>query len=130
MCLGLNYLDHVKEGPQKDNIFNEKGEYTGFDNANPLSRSGGKAEVIKRLDREPRSILIGDGVSDAEVRPRRIVRRLRRRRAPGRRTQRCACLPERREPGTPAGYGCRDGRRDHILADPQYRALAVKGLSS
>jgi phosphoserine phosphatase len=50
-----------------DLFFDEKGEYQGFDHANPLCRSGGKAEVIKRLEREPRSILIGDGVSDAEV---------------------------------------------------------------
>lgn len=48
-------------------FFNEKGEYTGFDTENPLSRSGGKAAVINGLPREPHTMLIGDGASDAEV---------------------------------------------------------------
>ncbi len=50
-----------------DLYFNERGEYTGFDQENPLCKSGGKAEIIKRLPREPRTMLIGDGASDAEV---------------------------------------------------------------
>lgn len=50
-----------------DLYFNEKGEYTGFDKENPLSRSGGKAEVLKKLPGEKRTMLIGDGASDAEV---------------------------------------------------------------
>ena len=50
-----------------DLYFDDKGDYTGFDMENPLSRSGGKADVIKRLPREPRTMLVGDGASDAEV---------------------------------------------------------------
>lgn len=50
-----------------DLYFDEKGEYIGFDRENPLSRSAGKAEVIKTLPREPKTMLIGDGASDAEV---------------------------------------------------------------
>jgi phosphoserine phosphatase SerB len=50
-----------------DLFFDDSGTYTGYDETNPLSKSGGKAEVIKGLPREPRTILIGDGASDAEV---------------------------------------------------------------
>ncbi|MGA7730853.1 MAG: HAD-IB family phosphatase [Chloroflexia bacterium] len=50
-----------------DLYFDDKGDYTGFDMQNPLSRSGGKADVIKHLPREPRTMLVGDGASDAEV---------------------------------------------------------------
>ena len=50
-----------------DLYFDDKGEYTGFDMENPLSRSGGKTDVIKGLPREPRTMLVGDGASDAEV---------------------------------------------------------------
>ncbi|MEO8287596.1 MAG: HAD-IB family phosphatase [Chloroflexota bacterium] len=47
--------------------FTAKGEYVGFNAENPLSRSGGKGDVIKNLPREPHTLLIGDGASDAEV---------------------------------------------------------------
>jgi len=113
-----------------DLYFNEKGEYTGFDNANPLSRSGGKAEVIKRLDREPLSILIGDGVSDAEVgahvelfvgfggvERRDAVRSV----AP------VYLNGESLAPLLVMAAGMAGVTT--LLADPQYRALVVKGLS-
>jgi phosphoserine phosphatase SerB len=47
--------------------FDEAGEYAGYDEINPLSRSGGKGEVLRSLPREPRTMLVGDGASDAEV---------------------------------------------------------------
>jgi HAD superfamily phosphoserine phosphatase-like hydrolase len=50
-----------------DLCFTPTGEYRGFDAQNPLSRSGGKGEVIKNLPRLPHTLLIGDGASDAEV---------------------------------------------------------------
>jgi phosphoserine phosphatase SerB len=69
-----------------DLLFDDHGEYAGFDDANPLCRSGGKAEVLKALpgtkdegrrtkDGPPSdkhnhaTLLIGDGASDAEVCP-------------------------------------------------------------
>jgi phosphoserine phosphatase len=47
----------------------EEGVYTGFDDASPLARSGGKEEVIRgwRLPRP--SLLVGDGATDLEARP-------------------------------------------------------------
>jgi phosphoserine phosphatase len=50
-----------------DLFFTIGGEYSGYDADNPLSRSGGKGDVIKNLPRLPHTILIGDGASDAEV---------------------------------------------------------------
>jgi HAD superfamily phosphoserine phosphatase-like hydrolase len=47
--------------------FTAAGDYDGFDAANPLSRSGGKGDVIQSLPRKPHTLLIGDGASDAEV---------------------------------------------------------------
>ena len=69
-----------------DIVFDGRGEYMGFDAANPLCRSGGKAEVLKTLPPidagsstpgthdlvshgAPQTLLIGDGASDAEVCP-------------------------------------------------------------
>jgi phosphoserine phosphatase len=53
-------------------IFTEDGGYLGFDVASPLTRAGGKREVIERLRREyqpERIVMIGDGVGDLETRP-------------------------------------------------------------
>jgi HAD superfamily phosphoserine phosphatase-like hydrolase len=58
-------MDHLHAN---DLYFTPAGEYSGFDPDNPLSRSGGKGEVIKNLPRRPHTLLIGDGASDAEVR--------------------------------------------------------------
>ncbi|MFL5732648.1 MAG: HAD-IB family phosphatase [Chloroflexia bacterium] len=46
-------------------LFGPAGEYVGFKD-NPLSRSHGKAEVIKSLPARP-TMFIGDGASDVEV---------------------------------------------------------------
>jgi phosphoserine phosphatase len=51
--------------------FDAAGEYAGFDEGSPLSRSGGKREVLERWRREvPHPImLVGDGATDLEARP-------------------------------------------------------------
>jgi phosphoserine phosphatase SerB len=46
--------------------FDVHGEYKGFDADNPLSRSGGKVEVMKQLPHRA-TLFIGDGASDVEV---------------------------------------------------------------
>ncbi|CAK1580495.1 unnamed protein product [Parnassius mnemosyne] len=48
------------------------GEYAGFDEAEPTSRSGGKGLVIRRLKEQhgyQRLVMIGDGATDAEACP-------------------------------------------------------------
>ncbi len=47
--------------------FDDHGQYAGFDAANPLARSGGKREVLRRLPPVQSTLFIGDGASDAEV---------------------------------------------------------------
>jgi phosphoserine phosphatase len=50
----------------------KSGEYLGFDEAYPTTRSGGKPEVVRRLRTElapARIVMIGDGVSDLETKP-------------------------------------------------------------
>ena len=48
-------------------LFDENGYVTGCDTANPLSRSGGKAELIRSLELEGPKVMVGDGYSDYEV---------------------------------------------------------------
>ncbi|KPJ08600.1 Phosphoserine phosphatase [Papilio machaon] len=48
------------------------GEYAGFDENEPTSRSGGKGLVIRRLKEQhgyQRLVMIGDGATDAEASP-------------------------------------------------------------
>jgi phosphoserine phosphatase len=54
-----------------DVYFDSSGEYAGFDDRSPLSRSGGKRAVLERwLPELPRPImLVGDGATDLEARP-------------------------------------------------------------
>jgi phosphoserine phosphatase len=55
-----------------DLFFDETGNYTGFDEAYPTTRSGGKPEVIARLKREfspAKVVMVGDGASDLETKP-------------------------------------------------------------
>jgi len=55
-----------------DLFFDSQGRYTGFDEAYPTTRSGGKPEVIQRLKRElspAKVVMIGDGASDLETKP-------------------------------------------------------------
>lgn len=53
-------------------VFNFTGEYAGFDENEPTSQSGGKAEVIRRLKEEKgfkTVVHIGDGATDLEACP-------------------------------------------------------------
>ena len=55
-----------------DLFFDATGNYTGFDETYPTTRSGGKPEVIRALKRElapARVVMVGDGVSDLETKP-------------------------------------------------------------
>lgn len=48
--------------------FNDRGEYTGFDETNPLSHNGGKAAVIKtHFSPEKRIAFVGDSATDLET---------------------------------------------------------------
>ena len=49
-------------------IFDEQGYVVGFDTHSPLSRSGGKSEVIRRLNLKGDVYVIGDGANDLEIR--------------------------------------------------------------
>jgi phosphoserine phosphatase len=52
--------------------FDEAGNYLGFDEGFPTTRSGGKPERIVELKRElgpARTVMVGDGVSDLEAKP-------------------------------------------------------------
>lgn len=55
-----------------DLYFDESGDYAGYDEAYPTTRSGGKPAVIRALKREltpARIVMVGDGVSDLETTP-------------------------------------------------------------
>ena len=55
-----------------DLYFDAAGDYAGYDEAYPTTRSGGKPEVIRALkaDLKPaRVVMVGDGVSDLETKP-------------------------------------------------------------
>jgi phosphoserine phosphatase len=53
-------------------LFSERGEYMGFDESQPTSRSGGKKNVIETLKKQfgyERLVMIGDGATDLEACP-------------------------------------------------------------
>ncbi|MFI3119524.1 MAG: HAD-IB family phosphatase [Methylococcaceae bacterium] len=51
-----------------DIYFNEDGSYRDYDRNSPLARSGGKAEICKRLLKSESSmVMIGDGKTDMEA---------------------------------------------------------------
>ncbi len=55
-----------------DLYFDAAGDYAGYDERYPTTRSGGKPEVIRALKAElkpARVVMIGDGVSDLETKP-------------------------------------------------------------
>jgi phosphoserine phosphatase len=65
-ALGIARIEAV------DLFFDEGGQYRGYDEAFPTTRSGGKPEVLARLKRElgpGRTVMVGDGVSDLEAKP-------------------------------------------------------------
>jgi HAD superfamily phosphoserine phosphatase-like hydrolase len=49
--------------------FDEKGGYAGFDMEHPCTRNLGKRTVISGIDLPLPSLIIGDGMTDAEVKP-------------------------------------------------------------
>ncbi len=64
--LGIERVEAV------DLYFDGEGTYTGYDEAYPTTRSGGKPEVIAQLKQElspARIVMVGDGVSDLETKP-------------------------------------------------------------
>jgi phosphoserine phosphatase len=48
--------------------FAEGGAYSGFDRASPMTRNGGKAEMIRSLSLARPILGVGDGITDLEVR--------------------------------------------------------------
>lgn len=50
-------------------FFNADGVYAGYDLAHPCSKQFGKRTVISSLSIERPSIIVGDGMTDAEVKP-------------------------------------------------------------
>lgn len=50
-------------------FFDESGEYSGYDSQHPCTMQMGKQKVVTGLDLHRPALLIGDGMTDAEVRP-------------------------------------------------------------
>lgn len=50
-------------------VFDSRGDYSSFDVAAPLCVQGGKRVVASSLDLERPVLAVGDGVTDAEIRP-------------------------------------------------------------
>ena len=48
--------------------FGDSGEYAGFDEQSPLTRSRGKVEVVRGLALERPTLGVGDGITDLELR--------------------------------------------------------------
>ncbi len=48
--------------------FGESGEYGGFEDQSPLTRNGGKVEVVQSLGLERPTLGVGDGITDLELR--------------------------------------------------------------
>jgi phosphoserine phosphatase len=66
----------IKQVEAVDLFFDAEGNYRGYDETFPTTRSGGKPEVVARLIREilpATSVMVGDGVSDWEA--KRVVNR-------------------------------------------------------
>ncbi len=50
-------------------FFDENGEYAGYDQEHPCSRQRGKRTVVSGLKLDRPILLVGDGITDAEVKP-------------------------------------------------------------
>jgi phosphoserine phosphatase len=48
--------------------FGDSGEYGSFDDQSPLTRNGGKVEVVRSLGLERPTLGVGDGITDLELR--------------------------------------------------------------
>lgn len=49
--------------------FDHKGKYAGYDTQNDLSQNHGKARVVHKLSLPGKTAMVGDGQTDAEVKP-------------------------------------------------------------
>jgi phosphoserine phosphatase len=49
--------------------FDEDGEYAGFDEHHPCARQQGKRNIATELKLEPPVLAVGDGITDAELKP-------------------------------------------------------------
>jgi phosphoserine phosphatase len=61
---------HISRIEAVDLLFDPQGNYRGFDERYPTTRSGGKPEVVARLKNEyvpVQTVMVGDGVSDLEA---------------------------------------------------------------
>lgn len=47
--------------------FAEGGAYNGFDRTSPMTRNGGKAEMVRSLSLEKPILAVGDGITDLEL---------------------------------------------------------------
>ncbi|MFV0606877.1 MAG: HAD-IB family phosphatase [Niabella sp.] len=56
-------------------IFNKEGKIIGYDTANPLSREGGKVELLKKLQLQGDLYGIGDGYSDFQLRESGLIKK-------------------------------------------------------
>lgn len=52
-----------------DVLFDEAGGYASFESASPLTTDFGKREIVSALKLKRPSLMVGDGSTDAEVRP-------------------------------------------------------------
>jgi phosphoserine phosphatase len=52
-----------------DVFFGEDGSYTGFANDHPCAQQNGKAAVVRTLDLRAPILAVGDGITDAELKP-------------------------------------------------------------
>lgn len=53
-------------------LFDDKGDFNGFDRSQPTSQTGGKAKVVQMLvddHKLPSVVMVGDGATDMEARP-------------------------------------------------------------
>ena len=57
----------VRDVHAVDVVFGATGEYAGFDTASPLSRSGGKPDVLRSLELRRPVLAVGDGATDVEM---------------------------------------------------------------
>ena len=69
LALALGLTERAVEAV--DVHFDENGDYAGFDETSPLTRSGGKRTILEQwLPELPRPVmLVGDGATDLEARP-------------------------------------------------------------
>lgn len=63
----------IKIGIKSDHVFANDFEYqgdniSGFNQSNPLCQDGGKVEIVKNLSLSGKTIIVGDGTSEAKVR--------------------------------------------------------------